>query len=212
MADLANDLDFVYPSSRNTQTKLRSEVMSILAAKLMELPEYPCGSPQKTESAIQEILDLVGIVETRHLAHLDDEERVGVYREVFRRLVEAEAFFGRHEPSMGLRERLEIIVTAVAARPYRQLYEDLKPRSFDMLVPPEEVPKLYEGRPSLFEPDSPEVERTMRLIERIVLDIEARGSWENALLAAATAQDEDSLTDSQTLRLRAYFERLSDDS
>lgn len=187
MEDLANDPDFDYPTSRNTQTKLRSEAMGILAAKLVQLTEYPCGSPQKTESAIQEMLDLVGVVATRHLAHLNDEERVGVYREVFRRLVKAAAFFERHEPSMSLRERLETIVTAVAARPYRELYEQQMPNSIDRLIPPDEVWKLFEGRPSLFDPESAETVVTMRLIERMILDIEERGAWESVLLGTATA-------------------------
>lgn len=190
MEDLANDPDFDYPSSRNTQTKLRNEAMAILAAKLLQLTEYPCGSPQRTESAIQEILDLVGIVATRHLAHLEDGERVGVYREVFRRLVEAAAFFERHEPSMGLRERLETIVTAVAARPYREIYEQQMPDSIDRLVPPDEVWKLFEGWPSLFDPESPETAATMRIIERLILDIEEHGDWESALLGTATAEAE----------------------
>jgi hypothetical protein len=56
-------------------------------------------------------------------------------------------------------------------------------------VPPDEVWKLFEDRPSLFDPESPEVERTMRLIERIALSVEERGTWENTLLAVANAKE-----------------------
>ncbi len=120
------------------------------------------------------------------------------------------AFFDIHDPGLSLAERLDIVVTAVAARPYRQLYGELKPRSVDLLVSPDEVWKLYEGRPSFIDPSSPELERTMRLIERIILDIEERGDWERTLLAAAAAEEDGGLAPGQALRLRAYFERLTD--
>jgi hypothetical protein len=188
MDDLSNDPDFAYWRSRNAQDKQRDEAMEILAARLLQLKQYPCA-PSAANEAIEEILDLVGIVVSRHLSHLEDHERQEVYDEIFRRLAKASAFFDGHAPSMSLRERLEIIVTAIAARPYRQLYDGLTSQRRDQLVPPDEVWKLFEDRPSLFDPESPEVERTMRLIERIALSVEERGTWENTLLAVANAKE-----------------------
>lgn len=211
MNDLSNDPDFSFWKSRNTLDKQRDEMMDILAGKLLQLASYPCD-PGRVESALEEFLDLANVVKTRHLEHLDRDELNAFYDRAFRRLTAAVAFFDRHDPDLSPERRLSIIVTAVAARPYRQLYEELKPRSIDLLVPPDEVWKLYEGRPSLFDPESPETERTMRLIERIILDIEERDAWENTLLATATAEEEGGLTQAQALRLRAMFERLTDQS
>lgn len=213
MNDLANDPDFTFWKSPNTRDKQREEAMGILAARLLQLGSYPCA-PSKLKAATQRHLDLLEFVRTHDYEHFDDDEMREVYKDVFGILVNASAFFDRHDPDLSPARRLNIIVTAVAARPYRQLYDELKPRSIDLLVPPNEVRALFEGKPSPFDPESSETERAMRLIERIVLDIEERDGWEGALLATATAtaEDDDALTGAETLRLRAYFERLADDS
>ncbi len=209
MDDHANDTEFDYPTSRNTQTKLRDQKMDELAAKLLELTKYPC-SPSRVEEAIRTSLGLIEVVKAQILTDADADELARYIEGMTHGLVNASAFFERHDPGLSPERRLNIIVTAVAARPYRLLYDELKPRSIDLLVPPDEVWKLFEGRPSLFDSESPETERTMQLVERIILDAEERDGWESTLLATATAEEDGGLTQQQALRLRAYFERLTD--
>lgn len=212
MSDLTNDPDFNFWKSRNTLDKQRDVAMDILASRILLLKTYPCD-PGPVESALEEFIDLAKVVKERHLQFLDDDELRVFYNEAFRRLTSATAFFEHYAPRLSLARRFRFIIAAVAAWPYRQIYVDLMPRSGRLLIRPEEVVNaIYEERYSFFTPDSPEMERTMQLIERIILDIEDRDGWGSLFLATVNSERQSNLTNSQVLQLRAYFERLVDDS
>lgn len=208
MDNLANDPDFDYWKSRNSQNRHRDEAMGRLASRLMEIKFYPCER-KITQLAARRALKWIEFIRSDYLELADEEEIKFFYDEVRRGLPAAVAYFERTDSNLDFAQRLQIIVTLVIDRPYRRLYDELKPRSIDLLAPPGEMLKQYSAMPADYSSDSVIVERTMAMIERIIFDIEEGDNWDN-ILQSTTVGGGDILGEHQLTRLHAYLERLAD--
>lgn len=207
LMSLVNDPDYKFPRSPATQQEEREAVMGILATKLLALERYPCApGAERLKLAV-----LFGImVRAPEFFSQEAEVQSAQLADVFEQIPGAVSVFEQHDPSLSLAERLRITVRAIAVRSYRDIYEELLPRSAEFLVSPELVPRLFEDIPFPIGRDAPVIDRTMEIFARIVENIEVRGAWESVLLAATAEEEPFALTAVQALRLRAYFERLTD--
>lgn len=211
MDNLANDPQYNYFKSRNTQVEKRREKMGILAGYLLQLQSYPCD-PGKASSAARHVLKLIEFTKEEFLGLADEEEIRDFYDEVRRKLPVAVFYLDRAYSQISLSQRLIKLVTSVVDGPYRQVYEELKTRSAVLFIPPDEILRGYEGLPSRYALSMPVTERTEGLIERLMFNIESQGEWESVLRSSEAGNGANILDDGELTRLHAYFERRNDES
>lgn len=211
MNALANDPTYKYPTSPNTWAKTRMSVLSVLIGVLHQIDKYPCAPRPEKEKALDDAMALLAVIRLREYYSQDPEGLLEMRDDLFRRFARAYDLFDKHDPSFSPYQRLKVMVTAVAARTYREVFERLMPGSAELLVDPELVPRLFEDRPIPIDHELPAVERTAKILARIFRDIEERDAWEQAVIASAEADEGVfELSQSEMLRVRAYFEQFRD--
>lgn len=211
MDNLANDPQYDYWKSRNTQFEKRNEEMGVLASCLLQLQSYPCD-PRRVTSAARHVLNFIEFTKEEFLGLADEEDIQNFYDEVRRKLPVAAYYFDRVYSHVSLSQRLIKLVTLVVDGPYRQVYEDLKPRSNVLFIPPDDILQDYQGPPSRYSLFIPITERTEDLIERIMLNIESQGEWESVMRGSKVGNGGNILNDGELTRLHAYFERSIDET
>jgi hypothetical protein len=210
MDNLANDPQYNYFKSRNTQVEKRREKMGILAGCLLQLQSYLCD-PGKASSAARHVLKLIEFTKEEFLGLADEEEIREFYDEVRRNLPVAVSCLDRVYSQFSLSQRLVKLITTVVDGPYRRVYADLKPRSDALFIPPDEILQDYLGLPSRYSLVMPITERTEDLIERIILDVESQGEWESVLRSSEAGNGGSVLDDGENTRPPRYFEGNNDE-
>lgn len=197
-----------YPTSRNTLIKMRALVMKNLASKLQTLEKYPCASDSGLRSVARQVAAHIRVIMEHQLPTLEDHEKLELYRQIFEELPKATSFFRGLTGIHTLTERFEIIVRVIASGAYRSLFEDIFPRGVDLLVSPDLVPSLYAGSQTFYDPMSPEVNLTVRIMYWVMRDTEKHGLWYDSLVVPQSPEAATRLA-MQQQRLRRYFDALS---
>lgn len=208
--NLANNPKFSYPTSRNTLDKMRNEAMGMLASSLLQLQSYPCDRG-KAKSAARIALNCIEFIKEESLGLSDDETINDFYDEVRRKLPVAASYLERTYPQLSLSRRLIKMITLVVDGPYRQIYEELKPRGAWLIIDPDKILQDYQSLPSNYVFLTPTTERTQHLIDHILFDMERRNGWETLLQPFEPGISRNVLNDDEITRLHAYFERSIDD-
>lgn len=194
-----------FPTSRTALLEMRKVAMANLASSLHSLTEYPCASTDDLRQVARQVAAHVKIIAEYQLPTLTDFERLDLYRYIFEELPKATALFRASNFDYTLMDRLGLIVDAISKGAYQRLFDDVHPRGMNILVLPELVPELYSRAQSFYEPESAEVDLTVRLIYWIMRDTEEHELWEEALAVSGAGQISSRMA-AQQRRLRRYFD------
>lgn len=210
MDDLTNHPNYRFPSARNTQTKLRRQLLQVVTGILLKLKTFPCAPEHDYKKRIRVATDFVTSVLFPSFESFDEDMQKEIIEEFRRALSNFNSFEARIRDNQTKLKFCESLMSRVVAMFYKPLLAKMPLHSADKLLSAEEIRSILALPHPLRNPEDDRSANTTSLLAKIILEIEDANLWSDLGTAGVSSATFEHLSLKQQLRLESQIYRLND--